>query len=304
MKRILQRYRTIPVAIYLLALLLVPRSLFSQGDSAQPKASEEKSLVSPSVTFVSIQKSDSSIDLKATMKAKINGTMIKLYGMKITFYSATDSSKKELGHVITDRNGVALLNYKAGDLTNSADGKIHFKAGFAGNKSLAADEEEVAVKRALLTITPVKQDSSLSVQVKLVDLSTGTETAVAETDLGVFVKRTFNPLKIGEGKTDDKGEVSVDVPGNLPGDAKGNITLLAKLDDNEQFGSLEASVTQPWGIPVSDKVQEFPRALWSSHPPLWMLITFIILMTAVWGHYIVIVYELFRLRKERPEPAA
>jgi hypothetical protein len=33
---------------------------------------------------------------------------------------------------------------------------------------------------------------------------------------------------------------------------------------------------------------------------MWMLITFIILMTAVWGHYIVIVYELFRLRKEQP----
>jgi heme/copper-type cytochrome/quinol oxidase subunit 2 len=54
------------------------------------------------------------------------------------------------------------------------------------------------------------------------------------------------------------------------------------------------------GKPVSDKDQVAPRALWSAHPPLWMMITFIVLMVTVWGHYVVIVYELFRLRKEEP----
>jgi hypothetical protein len=34
-----------------------------------------------------------------------------------------------------------------------------------------------------------------------------------------------------------------------------------------------------------------------------MLITFIVLMVAVWGHYIIIVYELIRLRKEQPAAA-
>jgi len=31
-----------------------------------------------------------------------------------------------------------------------------------------------------------------------------------------------------------------------------------------------------------------------------MLVTFIILMGTVWGHYVVIVVQLFRLRKEEP----
>jgi hypothetical protein len=75
---------------------------------------------------------------------------------------------------------------------------------------------------------------------------------------------------------------------------------MAKLDENEMYGNLEASVVQKWGIPVSDKIQDQPRALWSSHPPLWMLITFFILMAVVWGHYIVIVYQLIKLRKEEP----
>jgi hypothetical protein len=120
--------------------------------------------------------------------------------------------------------------------------------------------------------------------------------------LGIFVHRLFNPLKVGEGTTDENGEATVEIPGKLPGDAKGNITLLAKLDENELYGNLESSVTQQWGIPVSDKLGEQPRALWSPHAPLWMMITFIILMCTVWGHYLVIFIQLFRLRKEEPEP--
>jgi hypothetical protein len=133
-------------------------------------------------------------------------------------------------------------------------------------------------------------------------MGTGTETPVKETVLGIFVKRLFNPIKVGEGTTDEAGEATIEVPKNLPGDAKGNITLLVKLDENETYGNLEASVLQPWGTPVSDKMSDLPRALWSTHPPLWMLITFIILVGTVWSHYLVIIIQLFRLRKEEPLP--
>ena len=287
-------------AICLLAILLTPTRLLSQTDSTATQEPEEPSLISPTIDFTSVQKGDNTVDLKAILKAKIKGSQVRLYKMRITFTSTSDSAEKEIGKIITDGNGAALLNVKADELTTDAEGKLHFKASFAGNKSAESAEEELAVKRGKLVITPVKEDSLLSVQVKFVDLSTGTETAVPETDLGIFVKRHFKPLKIGEGKTNENGEVSVEIPNNLPGDAKGNITLQARLDDNEDYGVLEASVIQPWGTPVSDKIEELPRALWSPHPPLWMLITFIILVTVVWGHYIVIVYELFRLRKEQP----
>ncbi len=174
----------------LLITLFIPVSVLSQTDSTTAKASEGKSLISPTIEFISTQKGDNTIDLKAILKAKIKRTLTKLYGMKISF-SSSDSSGKELGKIITDRNGMALLNYKADGITAGAEGKLHFKASFAGNKSAEAAEEEL--------------------------------------------------------------------------------------------------------------IQEMPRALWSPNPPLWMLITFIILVTVVWGHYIVIVYELFRLRKEQPK---
>lgn len=310
MKQLKQHIR---IAALLTAwLLFVPILLPAQTDSGAPAAAdtaaaveapEEAELISPAIELISIQKGDSSVDLKAVVKAKVDGKMRKLYGLKAVFYMITDSAETAVGTVVTDRNGFAILNIKSGQLVTNPDGTLHFKVTVAGPKNLEAGEGEVTVKRAMLIMTPVKEDNLLSVQLKLVDLSTGEETPVPETAVGIFVKRSFYPMKLGEGNTDENGEATVEIPNNLPGDPLGNITLLAKLEENETYGNLETASTQKWGVAVSNRIEDQPRALWSSHPPLWMLITFIILMTAVWGHYIVIVYELFRLRKEQPTVA-
>ena len=290
------------LACSLLALMIaIPEKLMAQTDSTAKSEVKEPTTYAPLITFISVQKSDNSVDLKATVQAKIGGTLTKLAGLKIEFTNTIDSLTKKLGEAITDSRGFVVFNCKPDHLTTDKEGKLNFKASFAGKDSIESAEELVSVKRARLDITPLKEDSLLTVKVKLIDLGTGTETGIPEIDLGVFVKRLFSALKLGEGKTDEAGEASIEVPNNLPGDAKGNITLLARLDENEVYGNLEAAVTQPWGIPVSDELKELPRALWSSHPPIWMLVTFIVLMTAVWGHYIVIIFELFRLRKEEPK---
>ena len=283
-------------------LLCLPVNLFAQTDSAATKETETKeeaSLISPSLDFIVVQKSDNTIDLKATVKAKIKGTFLNLRLLKITFLQVSDTTEKNLGFIITDERGKATLNVKNEALIMAKDGSLNFKASFAGNKQMETADGEVTVKKAQLQFTPVKEDSLLTVKVKFVAPGAA-DSAGKDLTIGIFVNRSFNPLKIGEGTTDENGEVTVEIPANLPGDDKGNITLLAKIDENENYGNLEASVTQQWGIPVSDKQVDQPRALWSVHPPIWMLVTFIALMVIVWGHFLVIVYELFRLRKEEP----
>ncbi len=297
--------RLVFIQSFLLLVMLFPASLVAQTDSIkteEPAVEADSSLISPSLEFKGVQKSDNSIDLKATLKAKVNGQALNLYSMKITFFRVMNEEEKELGFVITNRLGKAELNVKGDSLTPDAEGKLHFKAVFAGNKSMEPAEEVADFKRAKLVITPVKEDSLLTVQIKLVDLGTGTETPVPETAVGIFVKRLFYPLKVGEGTTDENGEATIEFPNNLPGDPKGNLTLIGRLDENETYGYLEASVVQPWGVPISDKLQELPRALWSTHPPIWMMITFAVLVGTVWGHYLVIIIQLFRLRKEEPKP--
>lgn len=292
-------------ALVFFTALLVSGRLTAQTDSTKTTedtvaVETESSLISPAVAFSSIQKADSSIDLKAVMQAKIKGSFMKLPLLKVRFVQIIDDAENELGFGITDKRGTVIFNCKASTLTTDKEGKLHLKAIFSGNKSMDPVEEELTIKKARLEITPLKEDSLLTIKVKLVE--SGTEKPVPEVVIGIFVKRMFLPVKIGEGTTDENGEASVEISDKLPGDAAGNITLLARLDENEIFGNLESSVSQKWGVAVSDKLKELPRGLWSPHPPIWMLVTFIILMTTVWGHYVVIIYELFRLRKEEPHP--
>ena len=288
---------------FLLMLLLLPIYLAAQTDSTKktaPATKEEPALISPSIELISVQKANNTIDLKAAVKAKVKGSFIKLPLLKVSFVQVNDTAEKALGFLITDDYGKAVLNIRADGLTTDKEGKLLFKALFAGNKRMDAAEAEVTIKRARLEILPVKGDSTFNVQVKLIDIGTGIEKPVPEIAVGIFVKREFNPLKIGEGTTDENGAATIEISNKLPGDENGNITLLAKLDESEIYGNLEAAAVQKWGIPVSTSIEQQPRALWSSHPPLWMLITFSLLKAIVWGHYIVIIVQLFRLRNEEP----
>jgi hypothetical protein len=292
----------LPAILFSVAIIPVP--VFSQSDSTKKTAqvaAEEKELISPSLDLVSVQKGDNTIDLKAALSAKVNKVFYKFPLLKVTFFQVINEEEKELGFMITDRAGSAVFNYKPDTLITDADGKVHFKAVFAGNKSMDPADAEVTIKRARLELITTKEDSLYSVHVKLVEIISGKEIPVPEIILGVFVKRLFKPLKIGEGTTDTNGEASVEISNELPGNAKGDITLLAKLDENEIYGNMESGTTVNWGVPVSDKLQEAPRALWSAHPPVWMMVTFAVLMIVVWGHYFVIIFELFRLRKEEPK---
>ncbi len=277
--------------------LFVANYSYAQSDSTTNKDTVAE-LVSPTVQFTSIQKSDNSVELKVAIKAKSKGNIVRPSGVHTSFFLVTDSGETELGTAKTDIAGIARIQVKETSLSTNKEGKLHFKCQTAATKAIELGEEELSVKRGRLVLTANKQDSTQSVSLKLVDLSTGSEKPLSETDLVIYVKRMINPLKIAEGKTDSTGEAELEIPSKLPGDSKGNIELIARLDDNEDYGTLEASTVQSWGTKISDTVTDLPRSLYSTHPPIWMLVTFIILVTVVWGHYIVIIYELFRLRKE------
>jgi len=291
-----------------LALRLLPvifflglnNQLHAQTDSTEKTVTEEPELISPSLELITIQKSDNSIELRAVMKAKVDRKSIKLPLLKLSFIEVADTTEKTLGFVITDANGKAVFNCKPGSLSIGKDGTMHLKVVFAGNKAMDPADAEMIIKPASLTMAAVIEDSVKKVTCKLSGVNNGISTPVANTVIGLYVKRSFFPLKIGEATTDDSGEATIVVPEKLPGDEKGNLVLLAKVDENEEFGNLETVSNQLWGVKVSDSVFTTQRTLWSSHPPLWMLITFFVLMTVVWGHYLVIVIQLYRLRKEEP----
>ena len=276
---------------------------FSFLSSARAQQEEAKSdstieLITPRVEFVSIQRNDETIVLRVTANSKVNKTFIPLYGLQFQFSNTTLKEAKVVGEAITDMDGTASITVSNKNLTLDEEGKMKFIAQFSGNKNIEATEEEVHFKKARIEIFPIKEDSVLSIQVQLADMSKVEIVPISETDIGVFVKRTFFPLKVGEGASDEEGNLTIEFPSDLPGDAVGNLIIIARVDGNEDFGNLEATVKVPWGIPVSNETPIFKGELWSHSPPLWMLLTFFILMTTVWGHYILILYKLVKLRNQ------
>jgi hypothetical protein len=106
--------RYLMVVATLLIQFLLPAGLFAQADSAKtaepaPAAETEAELISPSIEFISVQKADNTIDLKAAIQAKVKGTFYKLPLLKITFVQVNDTEEKELGFLITDKYGKAIF---------------------------------------------------------------------------------------------------------------------------------------------------------------------------------------------------
>jgi hypothetical protein len=139
------------------------------------------------------------------------------------------------------------------------------------------------------------KDSVKSVNCKVMETgSDGKLTPVNDVKVVFYVPRTFTLLKIGESSLAN-GEASADFPVTLPGDTAGFLTVVAKIEDNETYGNLEAGNKINW---AKHLVVENPihRGLGDTNAPLWMVYTLIVLLSLVWFHYLYVVITVFRIR--------
>lgn len=274
--------------ICLIAMALAPVSLIAQEEEG-----EEAEQLRTRAGLSCVQKNDDAIDLKMLMRAKIDGRYTGLPGLEVLFYAATDSSQVELGKAATNDDGIAVLTIDAKKVPRDTGNRMSFIAEFEGNDQFKGSDDEIEILPAHLLLEPIDEDSSKALLLTLI----GNGQPVEDEDISIFVQRLFAPLKVGEGTTDTEGEVDVSFPTDLPGDGEGNLQVFARLDDHSDFGTVEVHMPLPWGKPVAQLSEDLPRALWSPNPPTWMLLTFIVLMTAVWGHYAVIIYKLLQVKK-------
>ena len=149
---------------------------------------------------------------------------------------------------------------------------------------------------AKITITLLDQDSVKQVIAKL----TNADTVVKGIDVHFYVKKSFGllPLAGDFTTTDEKGEASVDFPTDLPGDVSGNLVVIAKVEDDEKLGNIEATKMINWGVPV--KAQQLAgRSLTSSgdNAPWPLTITVTSLVVVVWGIIFYILYQLVLVKK-------
>lgn len=121
-----------------------------------------------------------------------------------------------------------------------------------------------------------------------------------------FAKRFFGILPlIPNGKsiaTDENGEAIVDFPKELPGDCNGTIVVIAKVEEDENYGDFEAVDSVKWGTIISLAEQEeewHQRSLSATgdRAPIYLLSAAGVIIVIVWGILMYVIYSLVRIKK-------
>jgi hypothetical protein len=168
-------------------------------------------------------------------------------------------------------------------------------------EDLLAQDSSNGVK-AKLTISFGVEDSTKQVKavVTKTDANSNNE-PIKGVDVHFYIKKSFGllPLEGDFTTTDSMGEASVDFPTDIPGDQFGNVTVIAKVEDNDELGNLETVKTVRWGVSVNTRQSVEPRALWASgnNAPWPLTITVTGIVVIVWGIIFYIIFQLIVIKK-------
>jgi hypothetical protein len=75
--------------------------------------------------------------------------------------------------------------------------------------------------------------------------------------------------------------------------------LIARTEDNENFGNLFAEKNVNWGVaPIMDDSFNH-RSLWATRTktPIWLLFLAYSIIAGVWGTLIYLIFQLIKIRK-------
>src|SRR5665647_2520573 len=260
-------------------------------------------------------KSEAAIELSCYKKADMSkiavavitaknkdGKFVPAKNARVNFYVMHDKEQQFLKSANTDNKGQAVIVLQK-DLPLNDDYSFTIVAKIENNNLYGDAEEQVHYKDANLTLNLNPHDTARLVIANVTETGkAGEEIPVKGAEIKFYVQRLFGIMPALEDNTfstDEKGEVSFAFPKNIPGDTAGVITILARMDDNEQFGNVENKATESWGTALAVEKDPFPRALWEPYAPLPLVITISTLFGMVWFIYFFIFYQLRKISKEK-----
>jgi len=238
--------------------------------------------------------------LIASMTANDDSGEVPVVGISVKFLVNTDTADINLGSAQSDANGKAILELDPTiKLPMNEEGYINFLVMFDGDEHYEMAEAELAIKDAWIDVSFVIEDSIKMIQYEggVIDVD-GSEIPLADDDIYLYVPRMFSLMIIEEGWLEEDGHGSAEFPLNLIGDSTGMIRVLARIEEHYDYGNLEASAEIDWALDKHAEKREGPqRELWTPIAPLWMIITLIIMLVGVWGHYFYAIIQLYKIKK-------
>jgi Ni/Fe-hydrogenase subunit HybB-like protein len=237
---------------------------------------------------------DGTRSLAATLKSKQEGRFLPLAGQPVKFSAGAADAKSPLGTATTDGKGKAFVTLPSELFAQGSD-LYTFEALFDPSGDLNGASGSVSIRDVKMEMTFSQADSSKMINIRAYEVGKEGKTAPLQgTDIQYYVPRTFSLLQVGHGSLDN-GISALEFPVTVPGNEMGYLTVVAKIEDNETYGNVEASGRINWGKPLSPVKVEH-RGLGDTDAPLWMVYTLIVLLSLVWFHYLYVVITVLRIR--------
>jgi hypothetical protein len=204
-----------------------------------------------------------------------------------------------LTELTTNEEGFADLWVESG-YTFPADeeGITTLLATFSGNDTLRSSDTDLEIKDVFLEMSFDVEDSVKILTVLAKERNgEGERVPVEELDIQIGVQRLYSVLPLDDIETDENGVGILEFPNDIPGDSTGMLTVVARIDEHDYFGTVTKSESVDWGIPVSYELKRMYRQLFTDEAPLWMIIGVFIALVGAWYHFFLSVVKLYNLNK-------
>ena len=279
-----------------LALLLICVALVNVNE-VNAKVSAKQERVRMKLYYAKNDAGDRIISIGLT-----SGSGKNMYGVKnaeVLLTSALNDSTINLALIETDTVGEVQL-YLAQDfiLPMDEDGKTIIEASYDGNEKYRPASSDIEISDIDLEFSFEVEDSVryLNIIANRIDQE-GTKIPIEELDISIGVQRLYSILPLDDVETDENGIGVLEIPDDLPGDAEGNLTFVANIEDHDDFGTVTKSASNTWGLPVSYELEPLPRQLFSDEAPLWMIASVFIILLGAWYHFFLSISKLIKLKK-------
>lgn len=247
------------------------------------------------------------IYLMVHTKTKIAKKFQPVTGVNINLFLDSVSSGNHIGKVTTDINGLAkAIIPPALKTVWDRSAKHTLLAVSEANKEFEPTNAEVVITKSKITIDTVSDGATRTIIVNVSSLNGSIWSPVSGVEMRVGVSRAAGSGILSAGDeptytTDSSGTVNAEFKKEkLPGDEKGNILVVAKVEDNEELGNLQVDKTIPWGVAVKTDSSFFnQRTLWSTRfrTPLWLLFMAYSIVIGVWCTIIYLVFQIIKIKK-------
>ena len=246
---------------------------------------------------------NASPSLVATIKTKVDRSYERVSGVAVRFYQGAKEDGAFLGKAVSGKDGTATFLLPE-DVRDSliGPGSFLFTAAIENDKRFRDKEKDLEFKRAKTELTFRIEEGKRYVQYEVTAPdSSGEYRPVEDVEAQIYVKRMFGLLPVSESyeSTDSEGRLTVEFPEDLPGDGEGYVTIIGKIEDHDDYGTLVNARKIAWGLPLQEEAKEVKRELWSAraNAPIPLVIVVNVILLGIWGLFVYILIQLFKIRK-------